>query len=245
MYNILIVDDEYYICEGLHNKIRLLNFPEAGEIRTCLSGEDALEICRTYKPQIVFTDIKMNGMDGISLIHALSKKLHPVQFIVLSGYDDFDYVRGAFQNGAMDYLLKPILNDSLCKVLTKAFSAFQSYPHVPYKFRENLFHLSENLLQKLTQLPANGTPPASFLDGLANEGIEDNCCIAILAFRSPQTYDAMNHKINAVYDTIGHVLCNTLSQFEIVMICAAESMTPSEIFFWVLLMQTKIPAWGV
>ncbi len=38
MYNILIVDDEYYICEGLHNKIRLLNFPEAGEIRTCLSG---------------------------------------------------------------------------------------------------------------------------------------------------------------------------------------------------------------
>ena len=103
MYNILIVDDEYYICEGLHNKIRLLNFPEAGEIRTCLSGEDALEICRTYKPQIVFTDIKMNGMDGISLIHALSKKLHPVQFIVLSGYDDFDYVRGAFQNGAMDY----------------------------------------------------------------------------------------------------------------------------------------------
>ena len=102
-------------------------------------------------------------MDGISLIHALSKKLHPVQFIVLSGYDDFDYVRGAFQNGAMDYLLKPILNDSLCKVLTKAFSAFQSYPHVPHKFRENLFHLSENLLQKLTQLPANGTPPASFL----------------------------------------------------------------------------------
>ena len=226
MYNILIVDDEYYICEGLHNKIRLLNFPEAGEIRTCLSGGDALEICRTYKPQIVFTDIKMNGMDGISLIHALSKKLHPVQFIVLSGYDDFDYVRGAFQNGAMDYLLKPILNDSLCKVLTKAFSAFQSYPHVPYKFRENLFHLSENLLQKLTQLPANGTPPASFLDGLANEGIEDNCCIAILAFRSPQTYDAMNHKINAVYDTIGHVLCNTLSQFEIVMICAAESYEP-------------------
>ena len=226
MYDILIVDDEYYICEGLHNKIRLLDFPEAGEIRTCLSGEDALELCQTYKPHIVFTDIKMNGMDGISLIHALSKKLHPVQFIVLSGYDDFEYVRGAFQNGAMDYLLKPVLNDSLSKVLTKAFSAFQSYAFVPHKFRENLFHLSENLLQKLTQLPVHGTPSVSFLAGLANEGIENNCCIAILAFRSPQTYDAMNHKINAVYDTISHVLCNTLSQFEIVIICAAESYEP-------------------
>lgn len=62
MYNILIVDDEYYICEGLHNKIRLLNFPEAGRNpEACLSGEDALEICRTYKPQIVFTDIKMTA----------------------------------------------------------------------------------------------------------------------------------------------------------------------------------------
>ena len=43
----------------------LLALPEICEIHTCLSGEEALLLCQTYKPQIVFTDIKMEGMDGI------------------------------------------------------------------------------------------------------------------------------------------------------------------------------------
>ena len=83
MYHILIVDDEYYICEGLKAQILQLSRTDICEIRTCLSGEEALLLCQTYKPQIIFTDIKMEGMDGISLIHALSQKLHPVQFVVL------------------------------------------------------------------------------------------------------------------------------------------------------------------
>ena len=102
MYNILIVDDEYYICEGLKKQIELLASPVIGEIRTSSGGEQALALCESYRPQIVFTDIKMEGMDGISLIQALSRRLHPVQFIVLSGYDDFHYVRGVFQSGATD-----------------------------------------------------------------------------------------------------------------------------------------------
>ncbi len=56
MYNILIVDDEYYICEGLKTQLLLLAIPDIREIRTCLSGEEALLLCQTYKPQIVFTD---------------------------------------------------------------------------------------------------------------------------------------------------------------------------------------------
>ena len=76
MYHILIVDDEYYICEGLKAQILQLSRTDICEIRTCLSGEEALLLCQAYKPQIIFTDIKMEGMDGISLIHALSQKLH-------------------------------------------------------------------------------------------------------------------------------------------------------------------------
>ena len=113
MYDVLIVDDEYYICEGLVSSIRKLNLPQIGQIRTCFCGEEALSLCKTYKPQIVFTDIKMKEMNGIELIHALGRILHPVQFFILSGYDDFEYVRGAFQKGAADYLLKPILNEDL------------------------------------------------------------------------------------------------------------------------------------
>ncbi len=82
MYNVLIVDDEYYICEGLKSQLLQQKNPNIGKICTCQSGEDALILCGSFKPQIVFTDIKMEGMDGISLIHALSKKLHPVAFVV-------------------------------------------------------------------------------------------------------------------------------------------------------------------
>ncbi|MBS6195052.1 MAG: helix-turn-helix domain-containing protein [Clostridiales bacterium] len=223
MYNILIVDDEYYICEGLNKKISLLNLPDIGEIRTCLSGEAALDICKTYKPQIVFTDIKMNGMDGIRLIHSLSQKLHPVQFIVLSGYDDFNYVKGAFQNGAIDYLLKPIMNEDLSRILSTAFSNLNKDSHIPHKFRGSLFQLSADFLQKLALIPADTVPPQSFLSVLSDGGIEKSCCIAILAFHSPQTYDIMNSQINFIYDTFEHVLCNTLSPFKIGIICPAEN----------------------
>ena len=71
LHNILIVDDEYYICEGLHKKLVQLNHPCIGEILTCLSGEEAISVCKTYKPHIIFTDIKMSGINGIELIHAL------------------------------------------------------------------------------------------------------------------------------------------------------------------------------
>ena len=68
MYSVLIVDDEYYICDGVASKLKRLNLQSIGEIRTCYSGEEAFEICRTYKPQIVITDIKMGGISGIELI---------------------------------------------------------------------------------------------------------------------------------------------------------------------------------
>ena len=133
--NILIVDDEYYICEGLHKKLVQLNHPCIGEILTCLSGEEAISVCKTYKPHIIFTDIKMSGINGIELIHALRETLHPVQFIVLSGYDDFEYVRGAFQNGAIDYLLKPVLNDDLTRVVAAALSTLDANYRVTFHCR--------------------------------------------------------------------------------------------------------------
>lgn len=108
MYTLLIVDDELIICESLKSKISRLGFSEIGEIITCTSGEEAISISKKIKPQIVITDIKMPGMNGIQLIQELSTFLDPAYFFVLSGYDDYTYVRDAFRQGAIDYLLKPV-----------------------------------------------------------------------------------------------------------------------------------------
>lgn len=129
--SLLIVDDEYCICEGLKTKILNLNIPDIGEIRTCYSGKDALELCRTYKPQIVLTDIKMEDIDGIHLIHELKLLLYPVRFLVFSGYDDYKYVRNAFQEGAVDYLLKPVLSEQLDSILRTQCEALRKSNLIP------------------------------------------------------------------------------------------------------------------
>ena len=117
---VLIVDDECLICEMVKSRLTRLNLPGVGEIRTCDSGEQAVALCRGYRPHLVLTDIRMSGMDGIELITRLQKTLYPVQFIVLSGYDDFELVRRAFTAGAFDYLLKPVLPEALQRVVEAA-----------------------------------------------------------------------------------------------------------------------------
>lgn len=222
MYNILIVDDEYYICEGLRRKISQLGHSSVGDIRTALSGEAALELIKTYKPQIVFTDIKMTGISGIELLRELSQKLHPVQFIILSGYDDFDYVRGAFQSGAIDYLLKPILKEDLIRILSTAFSNLNRYPNISANLRETLFELSSDVLQEVAGLPPGTVPQPSLLSGLSNAGIVSDCCFSIVVSQYTQTYESMILRINEIYDHFDHILCNTLSENKIGILCSGK-----------------------
>ncbi len=223
MYHILIVDDEYYICEGLKAQILQLSRTDICEIRTCLSGEEALLLCQAYKPQIIFTDIKMEGMDGISLIHALSQKLHPVQFVVLSGYDDFHYVRGAFQNGAADYLLKPILTEDLAKILSSVIDSLNGHSINPDRLRKPLFQLSADIFRELSGLPAEAAAPQFLLDSLAEAGIRDSCCIAVLAFSPPQPYEALIRQINVLYDSFEQLLAGTFSGGKIGILCPAQA----------------------
>lgn len=223
MYNILIVDDEYYICEGLKAQLLLLAMPDIREIRTCLSGEEALVLCQTYKPQIVFTDIKMEGMDGISLIHALSRKLHPVQFIVLSVYDDFHYVRGAFQHGAADYLLKPILLEDLIGTLASVTETLNGHARNPDRLRKPLFQLSADVFRELSVLPADAVLSRSLLDALDMAGIRESCCLAVLAFQSPKSYEFLTRQINLFYDSLEPILAGILSDNRIGILCAATA----------------------
>ena len=222
LHNILIVDDEYYICEGLHKKLVQLNHPCIGEILTCFSGEEAISVCKTYKPHIIFTDIKMSGINGIELIHALRETLHPVQFIVLSGYDDFEYVRGAFQNGAIDYLLKPVLNDDLTRVVAAALSTLDANYRDPGKQRGTLFQFSADVLRKIVSLPISAPVPASLITNMEQIGIGPNCCIALVASLTPWNSDEATAYSNQIYDNFHHVLCNTIAESKLCILCDAK-----------------------
>lgn len=100
---ILVVDDEPFILEGIYT---LLMAEEKWEVFKAPSGREALEILSRYRMDIVLTDIRMRGMDGLFLLQEIKKLWSYCKVIMLTAYDDFDYARVALKGGAFGYLLK-------------------------------------------------------------------------------------------------------------------------------------------
>ena len=114
---IVVVDDDKIIRLGLTKIIRRL-FEQHEVISDFQNGLVALEYLRENKVDLVITDIKMPIMTGCKLIDTAINELdNPPMFIVLSGYDEFTYVRDTMKSGAFNYLLKPIKKDELKKVI--------------------------------------------------------------------------------------------------------------------------------
>lgn len=109
MYKVMIVDDEMLARVGIKSLIRWEEngFTIAGEAE---NGRKAYEWLMDNPVDIVITDIKMPTMNGIELISNV-RKYHPaIKFLVLSSFDDFEYVREALKNGAEDYFIKLQMN---------------------------------------------------------------------------------------------------------------------------------------
>ncbi|UOQ50084.1 response regulator transcription factor [Gracilibacillus caseinilyticus] len=129
-YKVLIVDDEMLIRQGIINYIE---WEQEGYkiIGEASNGEEALELLETYQPQIMITDIVMPGMDGIELVKKVKENYPDTEIIVLSSFEDFDYVRQTFQNGVADYILKPKLNTTeLIKTLNRVTVRQQKSPTI-------------------------------------------------------------------------------------------------------------------
>lgn len=116
----MIVDDEPLIRRGLES---LIDWEKAGcrLVGQASNGEEGIAKIREYRPDIVFTDMKMPKMDGIAMMAEAGKDKEAPVFIVLSGYNDFELVRSALRLGAIDYLMKLELDEQeLLRVLAEA-----------------------------------------------------------------------------------------------------------------------------
>lgn len=124
MYKLLIVDDEEIEREGM---ARLIDWEKYGVslVGTAWNGIEGLEKIRTLSPDIVLTDIKMPGMDGIELIQKTRKEMPWVEFVVLSGYGEFEYTSKAMEQGIRYYLMKPCDEPHILEVLEKVKSQIQ------------------------------------------------------------------------------------------------------------------------
>lgn len=118
---VLIADDERKVCQLIYH---LVDWSEYGmEVVGMINdGREAYEFIRREKPDIVITDIRMPGLDGIELVEKTLKEQRETYFVIVSGYSQFEYARQAVKLGVEDYLLKPIKKKELQTVLGKISS---------------------------------------------------------------------------------------------------------------------------
>lgn len=123
-HNILIVDDEQLICQGLRARIEYLGI-DVDEIFEAENGLMALRLQEEHPIDVVITDIRMPDMDGLELIQEMQKKNNQIKFVVLSGYAEFSYAETAIRLGVKAYLLKPVSNDDLKAAFDKAYKEME------------------------------------------------------------------------------------------------------------------------
>lgn len=117
MMKVLLVDDERVVKRSMRALIEteVTDFRIVAEAK---NGQEALQAVELYRPDIVITDIRMPGMDGLALIRELKTRGLQAEFVIVSGYGDFAYAQTALRYGVTDYLLKPIDADYFVSVLT-------------------------------------------------------------------------------------------------------------------------------
>lgn len=145
---LIIADDEHRVCQLIEN---ILSWKDYGVVLsgTAYNGVDAFQLIQDVKPDIVITDIRMPGYDGITLIEK-SKKIDPdISFIIVSGHRDFEYAQRALKFGAEDYLLKPVSRKELEQIILRVIEKknFKNEKHKIEKERQRELYQNREILR--------------------------------------------------------------------------------------------------
>ena len=124
MYRILLADDEGIVLNSLKFLIEK-NYDGKFEIETAKTGRAAIETALDFRPDIIFMDIQMPGINGIDAMKEIRQSLPGVIFIVLTAYDKFDYAKESINLGVMEYLNKPFDQKDIISVLDQAIEQIE------------------------------------------------------------------------------------------------------------------------
>lgn len=188
---ILIIDDEFIMRQGLKH---MMNWEAAGFqiVGEAADGEEGLAMAGTLRPHIILCDIVMPKMDGMDFVNIL-RKLHPeIKIVILSGYDNFEYVKNTLLSGAADYVLKPTLNpEKLLAVLQKTA---ENIPGFQIQ-KDTGFHYGRTLKRWLLGF-------ASELEAEPFRKLFPEDCFRIFALNFRQESREGNDLSSAVYDYV-------------------------------------------
>lgn len=125
-YRVLVVEDEPLMRDYLIGTVPLLH-PSFAFVDGAHDGVAALALFEQNRYDLVITDLRMPGMDGLQLIERIRTLGKTLPIIILTGYDEFEYARTALHFGVAEYLLKPLNDDALRETLERMERVIQQH----------------------------------------------------------------------------------------------------------------------
>lgn len=118
MYRVMIVDDDKAL-RFVYRKMKVWQQFDFEVVEEAINGKQALQLLEKNEIDVVFTDIRMPFMDGISFLKEAKKICPSIQVVLISSYHEFEYAREGLREGAFDYIVKPMEESDLAKVLER------------------------------------------------------------------------------------------------------------------------------
>lgn len=162
LYRSMLVDDEPEIREGMKE---IVDWEACGFrlVAEADNGLDALQLAEQTRPDLVITDVRMHFMDGLEMVERMRAFLPMAQFVVVSGYDEFEYTRKSIQIKIADYVLKPISAAEFARVLERAKRALDEE------------HAKRNSVQVMNRIFSDSLPilRQQLLNSLLSGGMDE------------------------------------------------------------------------
>ncbi|WP_276355388.1 response regulator transcription factor [Cohnella caldifontis] len=118
MLRVLIADDQTLMRDGLQTILQLEDDIEV--VAAAENGEEACRLAWEHRPDLVLMDIRMPVMNGIEAVKQIREKLPDAKVLVLTTFDEDEYILEALMNGAVGFLLKDIPTDKLLQAIRDA-----------------------------------------------------------------------------------------------------------------------------
>lgn len=124
MYNLMVCDDEQIVIESVKHIVEK-EFSNIVIIGTARSGREAIEKTRTVRPDIILTDIRMPGINGLDAVKEIKKVHSDIKIIIVSVYEYFEYAKQAVELGVSEYLIKPVKKTRLVNALERIINQLE------------------------------------------------------------------------------------------------------------------------
>ncbi|MEF3302586.1 response regulator transcription factor [Paenibacillus sp. GYB003] len=235
MYKVLLVDDERIILDGMAG---IVDWAAAGTVLAgkARNGVEAYERIVRDPPDIVVSDIRMPGMDGLQLAARLHETHPAIKMIVLSGFGEFEYAQTAMQYGVKHYLLKPCNEGQIAEALREVVGELRQSERrerfvsgIRDQLEKVLPHVKEQFLKEFVTNKTYGGRDWQYYRNLFGFGF-DRLQVRLLAFQleGPFEFEHLFAVKNIAADLLPHALLSA-TVGDHVLIAVEDAMTESEL----------------